>query len=314
MSDSKKNYCNKIFKEKKVSKATYYNERNEIVHEQGYDSTGVLITEMIITPLGSKDFHNYHYLNNRLIVIDSIKHVIRKIIYDSIYRFRVDPSKLDTISHVEMKFFDLKNNLLSVYNTTSRSKDWLLLNSIGFCPDSAFYSYDTCWNCNRVIWYYSGTKEEKSCDYRYMGFSTDYDRYIIRIDHHNQREEEQWWFDVRGRLTNILGQNSTVSIEYHKNKIKKYLKTFTNGYDRPRQPKSIITNTVYKYNLKGALIKACEHYEEIVSYQHDKKGKVGPVYANQTEISRPIKRYSNGLLKTNQQGQLIQYIYRNQKN
>jgi hypothetical protein len=79
------NYFNAIYKNNKVSSVSFfYHTAKEPTLLQTFDTAGFITAEMKFRKSETREFHRFHYKNQRRIVIDTITHCVYKYDPDSL--------------------------------------------------------------------------------------------------------------------------------------------------------------------------------------------------------------------------------------
>ncbi len=293
MPDYRFDYYNGDYKVNNVVKATIVNQKKEKINVKEYDSEGFLIAEMRYDNNDNSELHNYSYTENRRVIIDSMAHIIFRV--DSIMLLPVKPPKKDTVYHIEKRFFNANNQLDRAYNIFTSTFYKTYLKERAFYPDSFFYHYDQCGNCDQLTWYANGERNTKTQKYYYTNISS-----LVNVDHADGYGSEVWKFNPDTQITEISTDYEHIVVKYNEaKKVKFYeytdLKSSYTKHDPGATPYKKTTH--YYYDNKSRLSKIRIYREDEDPNLKEDKWTI-------------MKRYDNGLLQTDFSSNIIYYTYK----
>jgi hypothetical protein len=293
------NYFSDTYKNKKVSAVSFfYPTAKEPTLRQTFDTAGFISAEMKFRKSETREFHRFYYANDKRTVIDTITHFIYKYNPDSLNINIWKVLQTDTVFHVQTRSFNESSKLVQERNVFLTPYNPELFKVLNTYPDSIFYTYTKCGNCNSVTRYHRGQKSELIYQYNVDLDNKDHKSVTVMVNNWPQRDHE-FIYNNENQLTEIRAGIKVIQIKYDKHKVKRYSIRIT-----PRQsvnfpvtdngPRHILFT--YKYDRRNRLTSIQRLIET------DKQA------AHETPVK--LKWYKNGLIRNNASGQLAEYTYR----
>src|SRR5690606_28857680 len=120
--------------------------------------------------------------------------------------------------------FDSNRKLVAEFNRFFTPYKYDAFKELDAYPDSIFYYYDGCENCNRTTNFYKGRKRDAIYKYFYTDFDNGRFNSVTIEQIGNENAKEVFRFNDNNQIVGINTSTEEVQIEYANNKIARYVK------------------------------------------------------------------------------------------